>query len=131
MKIVFDTNVLISGFLTTSGISQSVFSIGIRRHVVICSEFILEELEEKLMKKLEAPKESVEQLIIFLRKRAVVLSVPHDNEIKFSDANDIPVLSLVKVSKANYFITGDRKLLEIKKMGPTLFLSPREAIEIL
>ncbi len=131
MKIVFDTNVLISGFLTTSGISQYVFSIGIKRHTVVCSEFILGELEEKLTKKLGAPKELTEQLIAFLRKRTVVLSVPRNREIKFSDENDIPVLSLIEASKANYFITGDRKLLAIKKMGPTLFLSPREALEVL
>ena len=131
MKIVFDTNVLISGFLTANGISQYVFSIGIKRHTVICSEFIFGELEEKLAKKLAVPKEMIEQLVSFLRKRTIVLSVTKSREIKFADEDDIPVLSLIEASKANYFITGDRKLLAIKKLGPTLFLSPREAMEVL
>ena len=131
MRIVFDTNVLISAFLTSTGPSQYVFSAALKRHTVILSEYILEELEKKLVGKLNVPREKVHQAADFLRKRTMVLDITKHLGIKFSDKKDIPLLALVQASKAHYFITGDKKLLELKKYGPTLFLSPREAMEIL
>ena len=38
---------------------------------------------------------------------------------------------LLEVSKANYFVTGDKLLLRMKRFGITLFLSPRQALEVL
>ena len=64
-------------------------------------------------------------------ERAAVIHVPKPSGIKFSDPKDIPLLALVQASKAHYFVTGDKKLLELKKHGSTLFLTPREAMEIL
>ena len=131
MRIVFDTNVLISAFLTTTGPSQHVFATALKRHTVIVSEYILEELEKKLIGKLQVPSERVRQAVDFLRKRAFLLDTARHSRIKFSDKKDIPLLALVEASKAHYFVTGDKKLLELKKHGPTLFLTPREAMEIL
>lgn len=131
MRIVFDTNVLISAFLTTTGPSQHVFAMALKRHTVILSEYVVEEFEKKLTGKLEIPRGKVRQATDFLRRRAVILNVAKHSEIKFSDKKDIPLLALVEASKAHYFITGDKKLLGLKKHGSTLFLTPREAMEIL
>lgn len=131
MKIVFDTNVLISGFLTATGPSHYVLGKALKGHAVILSEYILNELEEKLGKKLKIPPNLVDELISFLRKRAVFLEVPEESTIKFSDKRDIPILNLAQASKAHYFVTGDKRLLELKKLGPTVFLTPRELMEIL
>ena len=130
MRVVFDTNVLISGFLTTAGVSQYVFMAAVKRHQVIVSEYILKELEHKLTGKLGAPQELVKEAVHFLRRRALVLNIHENPTIDFPDKKDKPILSLVEASKANYFVTGDKKLLALKKFGPTLFLSPREAMEI-
>lgn len=131
MKVIFDTNVLISGFLTATGPAQYVLGRALRNHTVLLSEYILKEFEEKLIHKLEVPRELVKQSIDFLRKRSILLEDPEPNEIKFQDKADIPILSLIQVSKAHYFVTGDKKLLSLKRMGPTAFISPREAMEIL
>ena len=131
MKIVFDTNVLISGFITTTGPSQHVLTMALKRHTVILSDYILEEMERKLVAKLQMPSDLVRDAVTFLRKKALVLEISHASKISFSDKKDIPILRLIEVSKANCFITGDKKLLELRKMGPTAFVTPREAMEIL
>jgi predicted nucleic acid-binding protein len=77
------------------------------------------------------PREPVTKALTFLRKRAVILDIKENPKIDFSDKKDIPILSLLEASKANYFVTGEKKLLSLKKFGPTLFLTPREAMEIL
>ena len=131
MKVVFDTNVLISGFLTETGISQHVFTAGLKRHQVILSEFILDEMKQKLTGKLEIAAAWVEPLLLFLRKRTTVLKVPSNPRIQFTDKKDVPILSLLEICKPHYLITGDKLLQGLKRFGPTLILSPREAAEIL
>lgn len=129
MKIVFDTNVLISGFLTVTGTSQYVLSLALKRHQVIFSEFILAERKRKLVDKLEIPKRRADRLIQFLRRRADILRVPANPKIDFPDKKDIPILSLIVASGAHYCVTGDKALLGLKKVGMTLMISPREALE--
>lgn len=131
MKIVFDTNVLISAFLTTTGPSQHVLSLALKRHAVILSEYILEEFERKLIHKFGISHDSVEKTIVFLRKRTIVLNVKQASKIEFPDKKDIPILVLLEKSQAHYFVTGDKRLLELKKWGATLVLTPREAMQVL
>ena len=131
MKVVFDTNVLISAIITTTGISQHVFAIGLKRHTVILSDYILQELESKLIDKLHLPPKQTLNTINFLKKKTIILSVESNPKIRFEDKNDIPILSLLESAKAHYLVTGDKKLLELKKFSQTLILTPREALRIL
>ena len=131
MKIVFDTNVLISGFLTTSGPAQHVLNRALKGHEVILSDYILEEFQNKLTRKLGFPGELIEQAVHFLKLRATIVAVPRGIKIEFSDRKDVPILTLIQIAKPHYFVTGDKRLLSLKKLGPTLFLSPREAMEMI
>ncbi len=130
MKIVFDTNVLISAFLTTAGPSQYILSAALEQHTLILSPYILEEFTDKLTKKLGFPAEQARETAGFLERRAVIIDAPLKS-ISFSDKKDIPILALLETSGAHYFITGDKKLLDLKKWKTTFFLTVREALEIL
>ena len=131
MRVVFDTNVLISGFLTSTGVSQSALAAAFKRHTVVLSEFILEELRRKLTVKLGVPGKEAEAVSQFLARRAVILKTAPRPKIKFADKKDIPILSLVETSAPHYLVTGDKKLLELKKFAQTLILNPREVLEVL
>jgi len=131
MKVVFDTNVLISGFLTTTGVAQYAFRLGLKRHNLIISEFIIDELRRKLTQKLGFSDAEISGIFHLLEQRATLLHVPLDKKISFSDKKDIPILSLVKATQSHYLVTGDKKLLALKKFGSTLILSPRESLEVL
>ena len=131
MKVVFDTNVLISAFLTTTGPSQYVLTVALKRHAVILSEYIIEEFERKLIHKIHIPHDVVAKAISFLRKRVMVLDIKQTSKINFSDKKDIPILDLLEKSQANYLITGDKKLVGLKKWESALILTPREAMRAL
>ena len=130
MKIVFDTNVLISAFLTTAGPSQYILATALAEQIVILSPYILEEFTNKLVKKLAFSEEQAREMAGFLERRTVIIDAPLKN-ISFSDKKDIPILALLEASGAHYFVTGDKKLLDIKKWRTTFFLTVREALEIL
>ena len=131
MKIALDTNVLISGFLSVTGPCQHIIKLSVKRHAVILSEYILEEFERKLSQKFEIPAEDICAILDHLRNRTLILEVSDNPGIAFPDVKDIPILNLLEVAKAHYFITGDKELLALKKWKQTLILNPREAMEIL
>jgi putative PIN family toxin of toxin-antitoxin system len=131
MKIVFDTSVLLSAFLSTDGLSSYVFKKSLKYHTVILSAYILEEAREKMAKKFNVPKGPLDSFLAFLRRRTVVLNPSLSRKISFSDKGDVPILQLVQFCQAHYFVTWDKKLLDLKKIGPSLILSPKEIVEIL
>ncbi len=131
MRVVFDTNILISGFITPAGNAQYLLTRAVKYHTLIFSNYILKELKEKLAQKIGAPGTEIQTAISFLKARAVCLEITGEPEAKFSDQKDLPILRLIEVAKAHYFVTGDKKLLGMKKLGSTVFLSLREAMEVL
>ena len=131
MKIVLDTNVLISSIVATTGISQEVVSRVEENHVLILSDYILDEFKKNLIQKFDLSLSEVASIVSSLIENAVVLQVKVNPKIHFSDSKDVPILSLLEVAKAHYFITGDKELLSLKKFGLTSIITPREAMEIL
>ncbi len=131
MKIVFDTNVLVSAYLSSGGVIGSVFKAAATRHTVIVSEYVLDEFCRILQKKLNVPEAVAKFAVQIVRKDVIVLDrVPLDG-IHFSDKEDIPILALLKASRAQALITGDKKLLGLKRFFKAVIISPREALEIL
>jgi predicted nucleic acid-binding protein len=132
MRITLDTNVLISAFITTEGIASRVLLRGLEEHEVCLSEYILFEFREKLTGKLRYPPGLVDMFSRFLVSRAQILSESVlAGEPNFSDLKDVPILRLIESAGVHYFVTGDKKLLALKKHRQTLILSLREALELL
>jgi len=69
--------------------------------------------------------------IQLVRKDVIFLDRVPLTGIHFSDKADIPILALVKASRAQALITGDKKLLVLKRFFKAVIISPREALEIL
>ncbi|OGX11725.1 MAG: putative toxin-antitoxin system toxin component, PIN family [Omnitrophica bacterium RIFOXYB12_FULL_50_7] len=132
MRVVFDTNILLSAFLTKGGVAQQLFVRAIAVHAVLSSEYILREAHEKLSDKLKVPEPTVVFFMRYLRARMTVFDFPDKVErIDFEDLKDVPILYFLEKAGAHYFVTGDKKLLALKKHKQTLFLSLREALELL
>ena len=129
MKLVVDTNVLIAAFISPSGRSHELLERCATLHIIVCSEFILEELREKLVNKFKRDSQDVDRAIDLLRRR-IQLVVPVMLEKPVSrDPEDDPVLGTAVAGEADRIITGDKDLLSlesylgIKIMKPGDFLA--------
>lgn len=132
MKVVFDTNILLSAFLTKGGVAEQLFSRVVATHTILTSEYILQEAVEKLSRKLKIPEREVGLFIRYVRARMTVIDTLEKSEsIDFEDPKDIPILQILEAAGVHYFVTGDKKLLKLKKHKQTLILSLREAFELL
>ena len=58
-KVVLDTNVVVAAF-AARGLCQSIFELCLEKHDLIVSDFLLDELNEKLIHKLKLSKRHTE-----------------------------------------------------------------------
>jgi putative PIN family toxin of toxin-antitoxin system len=134
LKIVLDTNVLISAFykpLYGPSFSKDVYDYLVENETVYVSAYILKEFRTKCLRKLKfKPKDvsSFERLI----KKKVHLSNPMikhtrlTKEVTLRDPKDRPILELSVFIAADLLITWDKDLLTLKRINKTKILSPRE-----
>ena len=126
MKVVFDTNVLVSAF-----VAEGLCSVLLRRasqkefFLIVCSK-ILDEFERVLSKKLKTSytliKEAV-QLILEV-SQLIEPTAPIQPFCRHQDDNEI--LTCAVSAKADYLVSGDNDLLEIRCFSGVRIISPRE-----
>ena len=130
MRLVLDTNVLLSG-LIFGGICQRVMLAGIESHEVYLSPAIFNEVAEKLAGKFADLAPTRETALRALRDGSrwiepVALPVP-----VCRDADDDWILATALAAKADAIVTGDNDLLVLKRYEGIPILSPRQFVELL
>ncbi len=132
-RIILDTNVLISAIFFQSGNEARLFGEIIRGKVVLINSLdILQEFRETLA----APKFKltplevlgVFQLVVSISE--IVLAPPVAG-VRCRDPDDQKFLDCASGGDADFLVTGDRDLLEIRKIGWTRIVTAREMIRVL
>ncbi len=132
MRVVADTNVLISALLF-GGVSDQVFLAGLRGEIqLVTSDPLLKELERILKNKFKLDVQLVRGVIEEVRNVAEVVEVSsHINVISYPE-EDNRVLECAVDGKANFIVTGDTKhILPLKEYRGIKILSPSEFIKLL
>ena len=128
MKVVFDTNVIISA-LITHGLSFRVLDICIDKHVLFISAWIINELNKILQNKFKVNQSELIRIINFLH-RSFIKITPHGNIPTICrDVDDNNILLLADSVKADIIITGDEDLLILDHYKNIKILKPREFIQ--
>jgi len=124
-KVVLDTNVIIAAF-TARGLANSVFELCLDKCEIIISEYIINEVSDKLTRKLKVPPEIVNEIISFLRDCYTVTEYVLLKENICRDIKDNNILALASSSKSKYIVTGDKDLLVLNKFEKTRIVNPRQ-----
>lgn len=135
MRVVIDTNVFVAAFLSPRGKSNELLERCVTLHEIVCSEYILDELREKMIDKFQREAGDVADALDVLRTRIqIVTPAPLDEPVS-RDAKDDPILGTAVAGQAERIITGDKDLLSlvsyrgIKIVKPTEFLIEDETEE--
>ena len=124
MKVVLDTNVLLSAF-AAHGLCEAVFQVCLSKHEIVLSRHILKEVTRNLRAKLKVSARDTDAIVTLLRKNATLVKPAHIAPGLCDDQDDLPVLGTVLAAKADCFVTGDQHLLELKEFHAIPILSPR------
>lgn len=126
MRIVLDTNIWISGLLlpdSKAGILIKNWREGY--YNIIISAPILEEIERvllysKISKRINWNQSKVREYLELLSFFAETIEIKNITVEVPKDPKDSPILATPIESKANWLITGDKALLELKEQYPII-----------
>jgi putative PIN family toxin of toxin-antitoxin system len=130
LKAVFDTNVLVAAF-AAEGLCRKLLQRANRRYFGIAvTSHILAEFERVLMKNLGLTKAEAKNASALLVEIAETVE-PGAIETEQTrgicrDPSDDPILAGALACRADYLVTGDKDLLEIRTIGRTKIISPRD-----
>lgn len=130
MRIVFDSNVVISAF-ACPGVCRSVYKISVKNHEIYLSDHLMGEIKAGFTKKLKMPGDKAAQNLEFVRENCrigVPDKVPAD---QCRDPKDLPVLGLSSAVSAHLIVSGDGDLLHLKRFKKTRIVSPRSLWELI
>jgi len=135
VRVVLDTNVLISGVIA-SGYSARILDAARKEEIkLVSSVHMLEEFSDVVSRRRIARKYpnatgNAETLLDFLRAFAeFVPGIPEENQIS-SDRDDDFVLACAVEGNADYIVSGDPHLLDLKTHKRIPVLAPREFTEL-
>ncbi|MCU0392611.1 MAG: putative toxin-antitoxin system toxin component, PIN family [Thermoflexibacter sp.] len=128
MKIVLDTNVLLSA-IVFGGVASKIYEFCILYAHLFTSNFILQEVEEKLRGKLKIPDEYLAEALALLKEKNEIIEPNTPKPVICRDIDDNNILQLAESVQANYIITGDKDLLVLEKYMGTEIVSPKQFAE--
>lgn len=126
MKIVLDTNVVVSGLLNSNGKPAQILNLLLNQKIkLLFDNRILQEYSDVLYReKFQFTEEMVEPLLEFMKMEGEFILANPIND-KFSDEDDKKFLEIAISGNANYLITGNTNHFPKKD----IIISPSEFIE--
>lgn len=129
MKVVVDTNVLISAFVF-GGNAERVLEKSLAWGELVCSTFILTELTRVLTEKFNVPADKVSGILETLNQ-VVLLTEPNTPFPDLCrDPDDNNILQLAESANADFLVTGDKDLLILGSFRNIPILSPAAFLQI-
>jgi len=130
MRVVYDTNVLVAAFLT-EGVCAKLLGRARRKQLdLMISPFILGEFENVLLRKFSASKEEIRSATKIILDAAQRVSHTPTLSGICRDPDDDRILSCALSARAEYLVTGDNHLLQLKEFHGIKILTPA-AFELL
>jgi putative PIN family toxin of toxin-antitoxin system len=130
MRIVLDTNVLLSGVVFGGIPDRVILAIKKKKYRVITSPFILGELRKHLRDKIGWENFRIEYAIRNLGRISEVIEPKKKVGRIKTDKSDNNILACAVEGKADYIVSGDKKhLLSLKKFRGIPIYSPQEFLK--
>ncbi len=126
MKILFDTNVILSGFIARGGYSAEVIQDVLQNHEIYYTVYILEELKRTLKNKFSFSEHSINLATSTIKKHYIKGETAKNTHKICRDKNDDQVLADAILNNIDLLITGDKDLLVLKEYQNIKIISPRE-----
>jgi putative PIN family toxin of toxin-antitoxin system len=127
MTVVFDTNVIVAAIITEGICSKLLRRARAGEFLLISCPFILKELQRILLKKFRLSNEDAASAMKPIDE-AVSQVIEHGLKVAdiCRDADDDNIIACAVAAKADYLVTGDSDLLEIKSYKGVKIITPRD-----
>lgn len=133
MKVVLDTNVLLSGLMLSDSIPGSIVRAWrVAQFDLVLSEPMLDEIRRvlgypKIQRRLRWDSHVIDNFILLLRFRSTIVDISGVSAEVPADPNDNFILATLIAGQAECLITGDGDLLAMRDVYP--ILTPAEFVK--
>ena len=125
MKILIDTNVLISAFITSGGHSHEILKHAVHQHELYYTDYILDEFKEKFKTKFHFSPTVIGGFVDFITHFFLHGKTASDVPKVCRDPGDDQVLADAVVNAVDLILTGDQNLLILKTHQGIRLLHPK------
>ena len=125
MKIVLDTNVLIAAFITHGTCNELLEHCAVN-HEVVLSRIILNELQDKLVRKFGFTEHEANSVVQLLTTRCAVVTPLRLAEPLCRDTDDDKIIGTALAGRCDCIVTGDKDLLDLRKAKGVRIVSPSD-----
>ncbi len=135
LKVVLDTNVLVSGLIVTNGPSGQILDAVQRGDLTLCtSPALLQEFGEiilrpHILRKYPKVAEQAEAVLDFFRANAVLVAGVPTKRIVAGDADDDFVTACAVEGQVECVVSGDEHLLALAQYDAIRILNPRQFVD--
>lgn len=131
LKVVLDTNVVVSAMLTKQGLPALLLNLALRRKVrMFYSPDLMAEYEGVLKRrKFSFPSKDVEEILDQIRSTGLEVFPKQAVTLLTEDPTDNRLLEISQEAEADYLITGNKKHFPLVTFQKTKIVSPREFLE--
>ncbi|PIV41355.1 MAG: putative toxin-antitoxin system toxin component, PIN family [Nitrospirae bacterium CG02_land_8_20_14_3_00_41_53] len=128
MKILFDTNVLISAFLAfkKGSVCYDIIDHAVEVHNLYYTAFIIDEFKRVFKEDFHYPERLIDEFVAFITKFFTEGDTADTVEKISRDPKDNQVLADAVTNEIDVIITGDKDLLELKNYKGIKIITPRD-----
>jgi uncharacterized protein len=132
MKIVLDTNVVVSGLLQAKGNPTQVLTLALAGAVRVCHDKrILAEYAEVLARpRFKFDEQRVREVLTKLEADGLAVDATNQRDLRLPDADDEPFLAVALAAKADYLVTGNRADFPSERTRGCAVVSPAQFMEV-
>ena len=138
MKIVLDTNVLVSAIISKLGQSARILHLisMVEEIELILSEPILEEFKDVLSRdevktRFDYSTSDIESFAKAINAISTIVEIKSNFKVIKEDPKDDIVLNMAYDGKAEYIVSGDHHLQNLKKFKGIKIVSPKQIMKII
>ena len=132
LKVVLDTNILVSSIFWEHGNPHKILEKVVRGEIkIFLSKEIFDELYEVLVRDFNEPLDIVRQHVGFILTYAEQVELSYDVDAVKEDPDDNVIINCALSAGADYIVSGDRHLLNLKSYNSLKIVSAREFLDIL
>jgi len=125
MRVLLDTNIIISALLLRSSTPSTVVEVVLQDHRLVLTDWVIAELREVVGRKRS---DLLPALETFLSSIDYELAGPGDTAVAISDPDDQPILDAATASAVDVIVTGDKHFLALDIETPRI-LTARAFVE--
>lgn len=130
MRVVVDTNVLISALITPFGNAARILDLALSGELfIIFDDRIISEFRDVLLRpKFDFEKSDIEELLSFIEDEGIKVTAVPLNE-KLIDEDDLPFIEAANTGMADALITGNKRHFRGKSAKKIKVMSPDEFLK--